>query len=358
MGFEEPGWPGAPMTSCSRYCLLAVLCALGCGCRERAAPRPAATPIVARSDRDGGAAPAFEHCARLGLSPRDLRPLRLAGVMLRPHGALLEAEPGAAPVARLALGLLGDSKEALAATLSNVDALVARFRAAKTDAVVLLGGIDARFEGTRAVLLRLRGAAPVLALPGDRESRAGFQAAVDALGADGVDLTRTRALLTSGVALLGVPGYHLTHQLLAGEQGCGYDDRDIAALVELIRGRGAARLLLAHGPPRGSGEAAIDRAFGGVNIGDPLLTRLMREADIRFGAFAHVHEATGRATTRDGRPVGEGRWSSSLLLNVGAVDSVPHEDLAGRWSRGSAALLELETRSDGGRARYRRIELP
>jgi hypothetical protein len=328
------------------------LCALVC-CRDRPASRPAAAPL----DGPVVLAPSFEHCARIDPSPGGLRPIRLAGATLSPRGALLEAAPGATPIARLTLGILGDSKEALAGTLANLDALVARLRAAKTDAVVVLGGIDATFEGTRAVLLRLRGAAPVLALPGDRESRSGFQAAVEALGADGVDLVKARALHAPGVTLLGVPGYHLPHQLLAKAQGCGYDERDIAALVELARGRSAARLLLSHGPPRGSGEAAIDRAFGDVNIGDPLLTRLMREADIRFGAFAHVHEATGRATTRDGQPVSEGQWSSSLLLNVGAVDSVPHEDLAGRWSRGDAALLELEPR-DGGRARYRLIQLP
>jgi hypothetical protein len=66
-----------------------------------------------------------------------------------------------------------------------------------------------------------------------------------------------------------------------------------------------------------------------------------------------VHESAGRATTLDERPVGEGEWSDSLLLNVGSADSVPHEDLAGRWSRGSAALVELE----GERARYRMVSL-
>jgi hypothetical protein len=97
----------------------------------------------------------------------------------------------------------------------------------------------------------------------------------------------------------------------------------------------------------------VDRAFGAVNIGDSRLLRLMREGGIKFGIFSHVHESAGHATTVEGKPVPENTWSETLLLNVGSADSVPHEDLDGHWSRGTAALFELLD----GRARYRLIDL-
>jgi hypothetical protein len=96
---------------------------------------------------------------------------------------------------------------------------------------------------------------------------------------------------------------------------------------------------------------AVDRAFGEVNIGDPMLRDLMEEGDVAFGVFGHVHESAGRATTLAGKVVPEGTWSSSLLVNVGAADAVPHEDLRGRWSTGTAAIVELRR----GRARYRML---
>jgi hypothetical protein len=202
------------------------------------------------------------------------------------------------------------------------------------------------------VLERFKGL-PLLGLPGDRESRSGFQAAMDALEKDAVDLTRVRGIQFPGASVVGVPGYFLYHQLLAREQGCSYDEHDIVALTRLARGLPLPRLLLSHGPPRGRGAASVDRAFGDVNIGDPLLRRLMEQAEVRFGLFAHVHESAGHATTLDERPVREMTWSDSLLLNVGSADAVAHEDLAGRWSRGTAALVELRS----GKARYRMIHL-
>jgi hypothetical protein len=250
------------------------------------------------------------------------------------------------------IGALADTKEALPETLERLGRLVARMRSAGAGLVVVLGGTETGFEGARSILRALAGL-PVVGLPGDRESRSGWQAAVESLGDGGLDLTRARGISLPGVSLLGVPGYFLAHHLHAKEQGCGYDRRDLERLARRVRALPKPRVLLSHGPPRGVGEGAIDRAFGGLEIGDPELLELCRRAGIRFGLFAHVHESAGRATTIEGRPVAEGEWSDSLLLNVGSADSVPHEDLAGRWSRGTAALLELE----GSRARFRMLEL-
>lgn len=325
-------------------------------CPKRQPTAPDARPAAAKPDT-GPPAAGYEACARLDPLGDDFAPtgaIKLFGLELAPKGATLAAEAtGGARGKRLTFGVLGDTKEALPTTLAGLDRLVQRLSGRGVDAVILLGGIESSFEGIREVLARLKRAGPVLALPGDRESKSGFQAAARAHAPTVVDLVQVRAIATPFGSLLAVPGYHLPHHLHAREQGCSYGEQEIRALVGLARELPGPRVLLAHGPPRGDGRAAVDRAFGQVNIGDPLLRRLMREANVAFGLFAHVHESAGHATTLDGEPVPEMTWSPSLLLNVGSADSVPHEDLAGRWSKGSAALFELRE----GRARYRMLDL-
>jgi len=167
-----------------------------------------------------------------------------------------------------------------------------------------------------------------------------------------VDFTRVRAVVHPGGSLVGVPGYYRAHHLLAGEQGCSYDAGDIERLWALAARLPAPRILLSHGPARGTGPGDLDRAFGGVNVGDPLLTRLVQRGKVSVVLSAHVHESAGRARTLDGTPVAEGAWAPSLLLNVGAADTTPHEDLGGAWSFGTAALVEVEQ----SRARFRMIK--
>jgi hypothetical protein len=280
---------------------------------------------------------------------------------LKAQGDVLRAAPALmarAKETRITLGVLADTKEALPATLARLDQITAHFKRRGVQAIVLLGGVAKTYEGVRAVLKRLQRVAPVLALPGDRASREGFSAAAEAFPGRVVDLVKVRAVVLPGLTLIGVPGYHLQHHLLAKEQGCGYSSADLDTLSKLVGTLPGPRILLAHGPPRGAGPLAVDRAFGQVNIGDPLLKRLMaggpvgQRAALSLGVFGHVHEAAGHATTIEGAVVRPTTWSDSLLLNVGSADSVPHQDLRGRWSRGSAAIIEVLN----GRARYRLVQ--
>jgi len=299
---------------------------------------------------------AYEHCARVNPSPlpklmaAEPGPITLAGVQLFARGAVLRPRQKPSP-GRLKLGVLGDTRQALPATLARLRHLAKQMKRLGAQAIIVLGGIDSTFEGIRDVLAQLSPKLPVLALPGDRESRSGFSGAAVNVGQQVVDLILVKALVLPGASLVGVPGYHLPHHLMAAEQGCSYDWADLQALVSLARELPGPRVLLAHGPPRGAGPHAVDRAFGDINIGDPLLGRLLQQGQFAFGLFSHVHESAGRATTLKGEPVAENQWSTSLLLNVGAVDTVPNQDLQGRWSRGTAALVEVEDR----RARYRMI---
>lgn len=257
---------------------------------------------------------------------------------------------------RLRLGVVSDPHEALPQTLAQIARLVDHFAAAQVDAVTVLGGLDSSFIGAVRLLRALRGPWALLALAGDRSSAEGFQAALRHADPSAIDLTRTQIVALPALTIVGVAGYHLPHHAQAGAQACGYDAADLALLGERLRGTASPRLLLAHGPPRGRGRDAIDRAWGGINIGDPVLRRWIARAGVRFGVFGHVHEAAGRATRLDGSPLAAGVWSDSLLLQVGSCDALPHQQRVdhpstGAWSGGTAAVIEI----DGGRARYTMI---
>lgn len=250
---------------------------------------------------------------------------------------------------QLTFAVLADTREALPATLARLDALHAVFEREHVDAVVLLGGIDATFEGTRAVLRRLLGPWTLIAMPGDRISREGFAAAMRELDKRAIDATLAPVIALPSLVLINVPGYFLTRHLMADTQGCSYDAVDVDRLVKAAGEAGKPRLLFSYGPPLGHGAAAVDRGMGELSYGDPQLSRLISRAGIHFGVFGHISEASGHATTVDGQAVEPGRWTSSLLLNVGSADAVPHERLDGRWASGEAALLWI----DGQRARFR-----
>ncbi len=318
-------------------------------------PQINSTRAAARPGPVARTAPAkYERCARVDpAAASKVQPITVAGVKLSVRGSVLRYS-GKPPSRRLVLGVLGDTRAASPDTLARLGPLVRRFKQEGAAAVALLGGVDGSYEGVRAVLARLQqGGLPVLALPGDRASRGGFSGAVENVGAGVVDLIRVRAVVHPGASLLGLPGYYRAHHLLAGAQGCSYDGADLERLATLSAGLPGPRVLLSHGPPRGQGPEAVDRAFGGVNVGDARLGSLIRRGKISVVLCAHVHESGGRATTVDGAPVKPGAWSPSLVLNVGAADATPHQDLSGAWSTGTAALVEFE----GGQARFRMIEI-
>ena len=341
----------------ARMVLLSALF-LGAGCptdRRRAAQ--GGPPDTAIPDR-GAARPlptTHEACARVALpAPGKLKEITLAGVRLLPHGPILKPAPGQQGTRpRLVLGVLADTHQADASNLKQLTRLRLLLEQAGAHGIVVLGGLDATYEGTRAALAALKGKLPVLAMPGEGASRSGFSGAVENLGQGVVDLTLARAVVHPAATLISVPGYHLIHNLRAAEQGCAYEMQDLQEVVALARQQATPRVLLAHGPPRGKGPGAIDRAFGGINAGDPKLTRLLQLGGFSFGLFAHLHESGGRATRADtGKAVPQGTWASSLLINVGSADATPHDDLLGIWSRGNAILVTFHQ----GRATYRVID--
>jgi hypothetical protein len=270
-----------------------------------------------------------------------------------PEGLQAAARPKLGEAGKpLAIGLVADTKEPLPATLANLQHFARVFHKEHVALVVALGGLGSTEQEILRVLMTMKPVeAPLFVLPGEESQLAIAHAVAQARasGLDAVDLDSQRAIDGAGLDLLALPGYPYPHYLGA-KGGCRYRPADVEAmrpLIETLGSNGGPLLLLAHTPPRGAGEHALDWALGGANVGDPDLARLTALPEVRLGAFAHVSEAGGRAW--DGQAqVAEGVWSERLFVNVGAADSVPHELDSGGMSYGQAALVELAD----GKARF------
>jgi hypothetical protein len=258
------------------------------------------------------------------------------------------------------VGLIADTKEALPATIANLERFAQAFAKERVQAVIALGGLGASEDEIAKVLMALKGAnSPILALPGDREPEGAFHAAVARAkksGLDAVDLADVRAVAGDGLEVVSLPGYRFPSYLGARSGGCRYRPSDVEALAKITAALDARddshgpppRLFVAHTPPRAAGPLALDWALGGANIGDPELARVLDKLGARMGAFAHVDEAGGRGW--DGHaPVEPGAYAERLFVNAGAADSVPRDLTTGKIARGLALVLEL----DGERARYK-----
>lgn len=247
---------------------------------------------------------------------------------------------------RVAIGLVADTREPLPETLDALRRFAAAFRAAHVDAVAALGDLAGTDQGVHRIVDALRPAgAPVFALDGEAEPEGPFHDGLDRARTEKdapevIDLQRTRVVDGDGLDLVSLPGYAHPSYLT---DGCRYRASDLTPLGPLAARLDGPTILLSHTPPHGDGDAAIDRAYGDTNAGDPAINRLLADGNLRFGAFAHIDEAGGRAS--DGRnAVPPATWSDRLYVNVGSADALAH--------RPQAILFEIED----NRARYSVIQ--
>jgi len=259
------------------------------------------------------------------------------------------------------LGLVGESREALVGTLANLDWLRRHFASAHVDAIVVLGGLASDLAGSKALLDRLTPPPdsarshrdpPVLVLPGARASLRDLRGAL-ASTPGVIDLSIFRVLRLPAATLVTLPGHAQPRHLLGGAGGCAYTSEELATIAPSFAKLPSPRVLLAYTPPRGRGPSAIDLSAE-THIGSDALKDLLKAASIRFGFFSDVRESGGRATTCDDVPVKERIWTTSLLLNVGAVDALPEPTPGGPWLRPLGAIVEISS----GRARYRLLRPP
>lgn len=272
--------------------VLVAAAAMALGCRGRATGA-AAQPAVAEAA--GG-------------------PWSCGGIHGDPHVARRLGGGG-----RLVLGAVADTNGADAATLANLERFARVFRREHVDAVAALGDLGGTEDEIARVLLALGAAgAPVLALAGEREPESAFHAAVArarAAGVEVVDLVDKRILDTGEMDIVSAPGYPFS------KDGCRYAAGDLQALLRAAGARRRPRVLIAHTPPKGDGPAAIDRALGDVNAGDPAMRALVEALRPEAALFAHFDEAGGRVSPRGWINVGgvEGGMASLVTIDHGVA---------------------------------------
>ncbi len=341
----------------SRTWVLATAClALG-GCKaERPAPplarpaTPAPAPVkVVKTGSSTSSVPGQSDPNCLG--PIDLaapQQLTLGGRKAELAGYKLTFAAPANKDAPVSFGVLGGINEDSGENLVNLAKYVEFFKAEKVDAILVGGDVGESAEAIARGLAPLAETGlPTFALIGNRECSGDFNDAIARLQKTSpnlVNFNKVRHVEFGTVDLLSLPGYH-DKRYLHCASGCQYFKQDVEALKALAQAAKNPVVLVAHGPPRGATQAAVDSAAEAGNVGDTNLNALITEAGIPFGVFPNIKEAGARATDLEGASVlKEGQLASRLYLNPGPADSVAWAMNDGTQSVGMAAVLTVQGR--------------
>ncbi len=314
--------------------LLFILCSIAlCGCR---------CDVPGKGKAEGGK---FRRCAKL--SGAGTGSVTAGDVTCSWKGH--EASCSPAPSGSLDLCVVAGATDDVQ-TRANLEAYLETCRQGEVDAVVALGDVGRSAEEISTVLESLASlGVPVMALPGSREPYGDYLDAVEAAREAGrpvIDISKVRLLVWGTHVLVSLPGVRNPYYLDHPGEGCGFDERDLDDLGELLedaRGKGRVVLLSAY-PPRGSGPTGIDASREGLPLGDPVLAELLAENEVAVGAFGSIYEAGGQAVDpSDGAQREQGAWhAAGLYLNPGSIEAVPWEgEGGGGFSVGQAAVLQI-----------------
>jgi Icc-related predicted phosphoesterase len=248
---------------------------------------------------------------------------------------------------QVVLGLVADIKEDTAENLANLDDIVRFFKDQQAEVLVAVGDLGDDQKQIENALDRLAASGlPVLAVIGNREGRAAFNDAVAAAASrhnNVINLNHVRLVTLDDAALVSIPGYH-NKVYIHADDGCLYGPSDLDATRPIVQAaKGKRVVLISHGPPKQDGAEALDRTLEQVNVGDPALADFIKDNGIKFGAFANIHEAGGRATNLAGQSlISEGKPSDELYLSIGPADSVRWQMNDGTESTGMASLMTIK----------------
>jgi Icc-related predicted phosphoesterase len=296
-------------------------------------------------------------------APPDLRvqaePRQIGEALFRLEGARLVREgPNREHVV---VGMLSALKDVTPETRANVARATAAFRQAGVDVIVANGDVALNeFDLEAAMDLLGETGLPVLVLIGNSEGRGAFNRAFVAAEARHPNLFNmnwVRHVQLGRVDLVSLPGYY-NRPFIHQNSGCHYDAAEVEAVgryLEPLQRAGRTPVLVAHGPPKSRGKAAIDRAFEYGNVGDPEMLKLIVERKIPYGLYGHILEAGGRASSdvRLGTPAKPGKPYRRLYVNAGAASAMPWKLLDGKTATGMAMIV----RFDGKGARYQVLKL-
>lgn len=321
---------------------LVVLALTGCK-EEPPPPKPTVQPPKAAPVKPPEPRAAKECAAPLDLGPEV--PLKVGERSAVSTGYRLEfKEPDAD--GQQVFGVLGPLNEDSGPNLLTIKKYLQFFAAEKVDAILVTGDTGEVAEGIQRTLKAVADAkVPVLAIIGNRECRADFTDATAAAQKDTsfvLNMNQFREVVFPGATVVSLPGYHDPNYINCAT-GCQYFKSTVDEVIRMAKEAKNPVVLLAHGPPHGEGSQALDYASTGGNVGDPEVSRALREGGIHFGAFSNIKEAGARATDLAGTTlVKPDVPSKELYVNPGPADTMGWEMNDNTKSTGMAAVLRIK----------------
>lgn len=249
----------------------------------------------------------------------------------------------------LKLGVLGPMNEDSGENMLALKKYLKFFADEKVDAIVFPGDVGEVADGIARVLktAAMEAKVPVLAMIGNSECRAEYTDGVDLARKEApniVNLNSYRVLEFPEATLVSLPGYH-DPNFMRCQTGCRYFKSTVDEVVQAAKSSKPPVVLIAHGPPHGSGNAALDfSSAGDINAGDTEVNRAIKEGGIPFGLFSNIKESGGRATAEPeaSTQVKEGAWSKSLYLAAGPGDTMKWSMNDGTTSFGMAQVVSIK----------------
>jgi Icc-related predicted phosphoesterase len=250
-----------------------------------------------------------------------------------------------APGGKLVLGVLGPINEDSGQNLYVLKRYLQFFKEQGVHAVVVSGDTGEVAGGIeRALVSVAESGVPVLAVSGNRECGGDFKkgmARAQKAHPNLVNMNVVRAVEFKEATLVSLPGYH-DPNFISCATGCRYDKGTLDEVVKAAKEAKTPVILVSHGPPRGSGNKALDYAVNGGNVGDAEINKAIAAAGIAFGIFSNIKEAGARATDLDGTSlIPQDKPSRALFLNPGPADSTRWEMNDKTPAFGFAATLTI-----------------
>lgn len=247
----------------------------------------------------------------------------------------------------LVLGVVGPVNEDSGENMLALKRYVKFFQDEKVDAIVVTGDVGDIAAGITRVLKELAGAkVPVLAFAGNQECRAEFTDGVTAAQKDVtniINMNAVRVVEFPELRLASLPGYHDANYIKCST-GCRYFQTTVDEIIRVAKDAKVPVALLAHGPPHGAGNQALDFAGAAGNVGDTAISSAIEQGKIAFAFGSNIKEAGGRATSDAAGTtlVKEGAASKTLFINPGPADTFGWEMNDGTKSVGMVAVFKLK----------------
>lgn len=250
------------------------------------------------------------------------------------------------PDKKVKFGVISDIKNSIEATLENLRFFIDEFKKEGVEAIIVTGDIGTNYEEIKTNFDLLASSdLPVLVIIGNREGVKDFNRAyfdVNAVRGNLINLNMVRLVDWDDADLISVPGY-FDKTYIHHPDGCSYSSSDIEAIKPLISELNDIPILISHGPLKTEGVAGIDYAVEAGNIGNPELTKFIKENNIPFGLFGNVIEAGGKAVSLSGKVIiPESHPSTSFYLNPGSANSDPWSMNDNTVSYGMSAIFNID----------------